>query len=156
MITRVSQSIYVYVATLVRLIDGDTGEFEIDEGFKRKWTTKVRFIGIDTYEIRGVQASPYGQVAKAFLADLFEKFGPRCYLHTDRDQIAVYNRVAGRPYLEDNSGDGRVYIDVVESLRASGFAKGSTPLETYEIVRIPARDIMDIVSNLVARGPYKP
>lgn len=156
MITRVSQSIYVYAATPVRIVDGDTGEFMIDLGFKQTWTTMVRFTGVDTYEIRGVQASPYGTKAKTFVIDLFDKFGSRCYLHTDRDQIAIYNRVAGRPYLEDNSGDGRVYIDVVASLHASGFAKGSIPLDTPEIVRISARDIVDVVSNHVAKGPYKP
>ena len=43
---------YHYKAQLVRVIDGDTIEADIDLGFKTWTRRKVRLAGIDTPEIR--------------------------------------------------------------------------------------------------------
>lgn len=156
MITRVSQSIYVYAATLVRVVDGDTIQADIDLGFQMKWRTMVRFNAIDTYETQGPRYHPYGPKAAHFLRNLFGKFAPDglFYLHTDRDQIVIYNRVAGRPWLQvsasnqDLKASEREFIDVISTLKANGYEKGSEP-NTGDPIYVTRRasDIIDLVRN---------
>lgn len=147
-ITSVSQLIFVYKATCLRVIDGDTIEADLDMGFKQRWTTSIRFHGIDTYEMRGSQAHPLGTTAKTFLEKLFRDYGPSFYIHTNRDEIAIYNRVAGRLFLETVIDEQRTFIDVIETMRANGFDKSGTvphdPTQEAKLVSIPANDIMDI------------
>lgn len=147
MITKISQSIYVYKAKCLWVKDGDTVEAELDLGFKVKWTTPIRFHGIDTYEIHGVTAHPTGSVAKKFLEDMFAKFGDVFYFKSERDEIAIYNRAAGSLWLETKQGGKRAFVDVVATMKANGFLKdGSVPLNAGDpiyIYRI-ANDIMDV------------
>jgi len=126
-------SIYIYKAKMIQVVDGDTIDLEIDLGFKMRWATTCRFVGIDVYE----RNEKHGQIAKRYVADLFSVYGPEFFLHSDRDQIAIYNRVAGRPYLEHADG----FVDVIGSLLASGFAKGKTPLPVGPVI-LPTRDIV--------------
>lgn len=44
---------YVYAASLVRVIDGDTIEVDIDLGFFTHVTTRLRLLGVDTPELIG-------------------------------------------------------------------------------------------------------
>jgi micrococcal nuclease len=148
MIKHVSQSIYVYKCTLDRVIDGDTIEAYIDLGFKIRWKTVIRFKGFDAYETRGVTADPIGKQAKEFLTSMLDRYGPDFYLQSDRDEIAIYNRVAGRLYLEMSEGKNgmKSFIDVIETLRRCGFEKGSTPMSSAEMVTRDAMDIMELVA----------
>lgn len=129
MISKVSQTIYVYKTTLTRIIDGDTIEATIDLGFKMGWTTDIRFWGYDAYETRGATAHPLGTTAKTFLADLFTKFGNVFYIHTNKDAVAIYNRVEAKLYLETINADGKkAFVDVIATMRANGFDKsGAVP-----------------------------
>lgn len=146
MITTVSPSLYIYKTRLMRVIDGDTIEAEIDLGFKMRWQTVVRFIGFDAYETRGTQAHPLGQEAKLYLMSLFDRFGNIFYLRTDRDEIAIYNRVAGAPYLETNTPNGlRTFVDVIASMRASGYDKsGAGKAATPQLVFQNFDDVTEI------------
>lgn len=126
-------SIYIYRAKVIQVVDGDTVDLEIDLGFKIRWATTCRFVGIDVYE----KNEKHGQVAKKYVAGLFDKYGPGFFLHSDRDQVAIYNRVAGRPYLECPTG----FVDVIGSLRASGLEKGKTPLPVDPVI-LKTRDIV--------------
>lgn len=129
MISKVSQTIYVYKTTLIRIIDGDTIEADIDLGFKLRWTTPIRFWGFDAYETRGATAHPLGNAGKAFLAHLFEKFGNVFYIHTNKDAVAIYNRVEAKLYLETITADGKkAFVDVIATMKLNGFDKsGTTP-----------------------------
>lgn len=56
---------YTYKAELVRVIDGDTVEFEVSLGFNVNIKEKFRFYGIDTPEVYGVKKdSPEYQAGK--------------------------------------------------------------------------------------------
>jgi hypothetical protein len=93
---------------------------------------------VDVYETRGVHADPIGQVATEFVRNLFQRYGPEFYLRSDHDTVAVYNRVAGWPFLEIEPGR---FIDLIATLKASGFDKViKGPIEEHLVI-IEAADI---------------
>jgi len=47
------KQLYQYEALLVRVIDGDTAEFDIRIGFDISVRKKIRFLGVNTPEMRG-------------------------------------------------------------------------------------------------------
>jgi len=55
--------------TLVRVIDGDTVELDIDQGNHQHWVDKFRLAGIDAAESRG-KTKTAGDAATAFLRKL--------------------------------------------------------------------------------------
>lgn len=143
---KASQSIYTYKATIVRVIDADTCESVIDLGFKIEWRTIVRFVDFDAYEVRGANAHPRGKLASSALTDLLRDHAPGglCYLRTDRDEIAIYNRVAGWAYLQGATG----FIDVTATLRARGWDKrDEAAFDSFDpkaLVVIQAADISEV------------
>lgn len=63
---------YVYPARLVRVVDGDTVDLMVDQGFRSYRQERVRLIGVNTPEIVGPKAAtegPEGQRAKQVTAD---------------------------------------------------------------------------------------
>ena len=58
---------YTYKALLVRVVDGDTVDVNIDLGFNCWMLERVRLEGIDTAEIFGPHASPLGQLARSYV-----------------------------------------------------------------------------------------
>ena len=76
---------YKYNAKVLKVIDGDTVDLEIDLGFKISFKTRVRLIGIDTPE----KWHPYGKVVKAYLQQEIE--GKDIYLDvTKKDKYGRY------------------------------------------------------------------
>jgi endonuclease YncB( thermonuclease family) len=148
MITNVSQSIYVYKATCLRVIDGDTIDAQIDLGFKINWSSHIRFQGIDVYETRGATKNDLGVAGKQFTQLAFDTFGTDFYLKSIKDEVAIYNRVAGELYLETKTADGhRAFVDLIQSLRANGYDKsGAVPHNTGDPIWIirQADDIMSL------------
>ena len=63
------QQLYRYTAEVIKIVDGDTLDLDIDVGFKLKLEHRVRFRGINCPEI----GTPKGQKAKEFLESEFAK-----------------------------------------------------------------------------------
>jgi len=61
---------YEYQARVVRVIDADTFEFEVDLGFKLKLLETFRLGGVDAWETRGVERED-GLRAKDRVIELF-------------------------------------------------------------------------------------
>lgn len=61
---------YVRPGEVIRVIDGDTVDIEVDLGFDIKTLVRFRLLGIDTPEIRGEEKEE-GLKAKAALIQLF-------------------------------------------------------------------------------------
>jgi micrococcal nuclease len=57
--------IYIYKAELIRVVDGDTVELMIDQGFSQFTKQTMRLYGIDAPEMRTKE----GKAAKAWLED---------------------------------------------------------------------------------------
>lgn len=45
-----NKDLYIFRATCINVVDGDTADFIIDVGFKMKTEQRVRFLGVDTPE----------------------------------------------------------------------------------------------------------
>jgi micrococcal nuclease len=61
-----------YIARIVRVIDGDTFDFDIDHGMRIRSRQRIRLHGVDCPEMRG-PTKHYGFVCKKFVENYFDK-----------------------------------------------------------------------------------
>ena len=98
---------YEYRCKIVKIIDGDTVDVDIDLGFG-VWMHKerVRLYGIDTPEsrTRDLDEKKYGLIAK----DMIKKFMPVDSfqtLITEKDKSGKYGRILGKFKVNDGNYD---------------------------------------------------
>lgn len=111
---------YVYRATPLRVVDGDTVDLDIDLGFHVHRHERIRLAGIDAYEVRGDERDR-GLEAKVALANLlWDQVGfPRpLKVWTDRDRRGKWGRFIGVLLLEL----GDEWIDVNRWMVEQGHA----------------------------------
>ena len=101
-----NKTLYTYQAKLIKVVDGDTLDLEVDLGFKVSIKIRARLQGIDTPEIWGVkkesQEYQEGMKAKQFVEDWFVRNGT-CIVKTIKDKQGKYGRWIARVFssLED-------------------------------------------------------
>jgi micrococcal nuclease len=93
--------------TVSRVIDGDT----IVAGEK-----KIRFIGVNTPELRPLQ--PYGKEAKLFVVTIIQKNKNKVRVETDGQQVDRYRRNLYHVYVGEEL--------ISEKLLLLGYAKAET------------------------------
>lgn len=137
-----SDNLYTRKALLGRIVDADTIDATIYLPYGLTINKRIRFYGIDTYEVRG-DYSARGKEAAEALALLFAKYGPYFYFRSYRDRMGVYDRAEGEPYLTVPTG----HLDVIATLKARGFdrtmANWDTANRRAEII-LPIADIADL------------
>jgi len=93
-----------YRCKIVKVVDGDTADVDIDLGFG-VWLKKqrIRFYGIDTPESRtsDKEEKPYGLAAKEFVLK-YLPIGSDQTLVTIKDGVGKYGRILGRFLLNDS------------------------------------------------------
>ncbi|QDU82695.1 Thermonuclease precursor [Polystyrenella longa] len=104
-----------YICEVVRVIDGDTVELDVDLGFSIRYRLTVRLYGIDAPEQR---EKPQGPAATAFLRKLIE--GKQIVLESIKDKQGKYGRYLGKLWLQDAGGD---VDDVNQMLVDMGYAE---------------------------------
>jgi len=97
---------FEYKATVVRVVDGDTVDCDIDLGFSvvlRK--QRIRLKGIDTPEsrTRDKVEKQYGLAAKAYLQAFIVAAGDDLSIETSKDGRGKFGRILGR--LNNSSGE---------------------------------------------------
>lgn len=102
---------YDYRATVVRVLDGDTVEAQVDLGFRIVQTMMIRLVGINAPELHGATKAA-GDAAKTHLTELVAN--KSIVVHTQLDKTEKYGRVLGT--LID--GD----VNVNEKMVADGHA----------------------------------
>jgi len=106
---------YIYTATLVRIIDADTLDCDIDLGFG-VWIRKqrVRFRGIDTPEsrTRNLEEKALGLAAKERVKELVQV----TFLLETYKEKGKFGRILGVPMTKDNKS-------VCEVLKKEGHAR---------------------------------
>lgn len=122
---------FEYKATVIRVVDGDTLELELDLGFDTFRKEKVRLARVDTPEVYGVkkESAEYqkGQLASQFTKEWIEKTNGEIVVKTEKDKTGKY----GRYIVEVFAGDGdSVGENLQEAIIAAGYDKNS-PL-TYQ------------------------
>ena len=97
---------YEYRTKVVRVVDGDTVDVDIDLGFG-VWLRKsrIRLLGVDTPEsrTRDLEEKKYGLAAKDFLISCL---GEEPILKTTKDGKGKFGRILGEFLVDD--GEGRV------------------------------------------------
>lgn len=111
---------YIYRCTVDRVIDGDTVDVTIDVGFKTNMFKRIRFLGIDTEELRGgtVESKARAVEAKERVQELVDG-ADRCYLQTVMDTEGKYGRLLGYLWVEKDE----VLTNVNQLLVEEGFEK---------------------------------
>ena len=101
---------YEYKCTIVKVIDGDTVDVDIDLGFGM-WMKKqrIRLYGIDTPEsrTRDLEEKKYGLIAKAFV-EASLPVGSIRTLTTVKDKTGKYGRILGKFKAYDSYTDAWV------------------------------------------------
>jgi micrococcal nuclease len=109
--------VYSYRADIVRVIDGDTVEADIDLGFKVSIRLKLRLYGIDAPEVRGEEKE--GLSSKVALGEMIAACPP-ITVQTFKDITGKYGR-----YLAILLGvsEGGVVMNLNDQLVKGGWAK---------------------------------
>ena len=88
---------HTYRCTILRVVDGDTVDVDIDLGFG-VWNRgeRIRVLGIDTPETRtrDLTEKVYGNLAKNFVKD-YLPVGSTQILQTEKDSTGKFGRILG-------------------------------------------------------------
>lgn len=112
---------YTYNAELIRVIDGDTIEANVDLGFNTWSRVKIRLYGIDAYEsrTRDLEEKAKGLAAKELVISLLEKSEGNFVLQSKG--LDKYGRSLGIILIPDEMVDGG-FIDANQYLVNEGLA----------------------------------
>ena len=111
---------YNYKATLLRVVDGDTVDAEIDLGFKIFIKERIRLMGIDTPEsrTRNLAEKSWGKAASARLSELLAEADGKFTLVTKMQKKGKFGRILGT--IEVSTKDG--IVDANQVLMNENFA----------------------------------
>ena len=122
------------VKQVLKVVDGDTIDVDIDLGFNISYTQRVRLAGIDTPEsrTRDLAEKKLGLESKKYLADLL-KSATQIVIKTEKpDSTEKYGRILGWLFINDSSES------VNAALIASGYAwdyMGETKVKDFELLK---------------------
>ena len=115
---------YEYQCKVVKVIDGDTADVDIDLGFG-VWMKKqrIRFYGIDTPEsrTRDKEEKVYGLMAKEFVLSHLP-VGSTQVLRTKKDGVGKYGRILGEFVIDDTTVN-QLLIDTHNAVAYFGQSK---------------------------------
>ena len=97
---------YTYNVTIVRVVDGDTVDVDIDLGFGMTYSNqRIRLAGIDTPECRTRDSveKKYGFLAKHFL-EYQLPVGSTCAMISHEFQKGKFGRILGEFIIQDELG----------------------------------------------------
>jgi len=91
---------YEYKAKVIKVYDGDTITVLVDLGFKITITETIRFYGLNTPEVRGVER-PEGLIARDRLRErILDK---DVTIKTKKDKKGKYGRYIAEIFLEEEN-----------------------------------------------------
>lgn len=108
---------YVYSCKVLKVVDGDTLDLEIDLGFNVRIKERVRLYGVDTPEVFGATASDAGTAASDFTKKWVEEHtamsGRFEYHSLKYDYKDKYGRGLGSICHIDTNGNKSVLNDAL-------------------------------------------
>ena len=130
---------YEYSCTIVKVVDGDTADVDIDLGFG-VWLKKqrIRFYGIDTPEsrTRDLEEKKYGLMAKDIVLH-YLPIGSTQTLRTRQDGKGKYGRILGEFLIHDAKTDSQMTINdwmIREHHAVAYFGQSKEDIEDEHIV----------------------
>ena len=129
---------YEYRCKVVRIIDGDTVDVDIDLGFG-VWLHKerVRLYGIDTPEsrTRDLEEKKYGLAAKDFLTGMLDD--DQIILKTHKDKTGKFGRILGELWRTSNYTDKSINTYMIEKHHAVAYSgQSKEDIENREFVTL--------------------
>ena len=145
--------VYEYKCKIVRVVDGDTVDLDIDLGFGM-WMHKerIRLHGIDTPEsrTRDLEEKKYGLLAKEQIR-FFLPEGSMQTLVTVRDKAGKFGRILGKFKIFDSKNDCETTINdwmIQEHHAAPYFGQSKEEIAQIHLDnRSKVKDIRDDYSN---------
>jgi micrococcal nuclease len=122
------------IKQVLKVVDGDTIDVDIDLGFNISYTQRVRLAGIDTPESRTTNKyeKALGLEVKKHLAELL-KNASKIVIRTEKpDSSEKYGRILGWLFLDGSSES------VNTALIAGGYAwdyMGETKVKDFELLK---------------------
>ena len=97
-----TKPVYCYrVVEVIKVVDADTCDVLLDVGFHTYLRKRLRFLGIDTWEIRGEEREK-GLIAKKRLEELLSD-SDEIYVQTEMDAKGKYGRVLAWLWTEKDA-----------------------------------------------------
>lgn len=115
---------YEYKARLLRVIDGDTYELDIDLGCHCHVVEKCRLYGADTPEVYGKNACDAGREASEFVKELLARQGEELQIRTHKDRQGKYGRYLVDVKLQSDAQGNPVDEWLSSHLVEHGWAEG--------------------------------
>jgi len=114
------------VTRIVRVIDGDTIDFELDLGFDILVKRRIRVEGIDTPEARGgtEDDKKFASLATEWMKQRLER-SPQVFISPSPDKNDPYGRTIARVFDNESSDIG---IEMIENHHAVSY-NGEVPRE---------------------------
>ena len=113
---------FEYKCKLIKVIDGDTIDIDIDLGFG-VWlrNQRIRMFGIDTPEsrTRDLEEKKYGLAAKAFLTGMLDDSD--LILKTHKDERGKFGRILGEVWRTTNFADQSINNYMIEKPHAVAY-----------------------------------
>jgi len=113
---------FEYRCKLIKVIDGDTIDIDIDLGFG-VWlrNQRIRMYGIDTPEsrTRDLEEKKYGIAAKAFLTEMLDD--SHLILKTHKDERGKFGRILGEVWRTTNYADQSINDYMIEKHHAVAY-----------------------------------
>ena len=114
---------YTYRCNVIKIIDGDTVDVDIDLGFG-VWLKKqrIRMYGIDTPEsrTRDLEEKKYGLAAKEFLTGMLDD-DAGILLKTYKDEKGKFGRILGELWRTTNYADKSINDYMIEKHHAVAY-----------------------------------
>tara|TARA_R100001086_G_scaffold118044_1_gene60641 strand:+ start:855 stop:1259 length:405 start_codon:yes stop_codon:yes gene_type:complete len=117
---------FEYKATVVRVVDGDTVDCDIDLGFSVVLhKQRIRLKGIDTPEsrTRDKEEKLYGFAAKAYLEGFIWAAGDDLSIETSMDGRGKFGRILGRLINRDGECVNDIMCEVGHAVPYEGQSK---------------------------------
>jgi len=141
--------VFEYNCTIVRVIDGDTVDVDIDLGFG-VWLKKqrIRLYGIDTPEsrTRDLEEKKYGNLAKEFV-QFHLPVGETRILSTVKDAVGKYGRILGKFKAYDSDLDAWVNLNQWMIIKHLGVEYHGQSKEEIEEQHIKNRSLVDLADG---------
>ena len=136
-----------FVKNVLKVVDGDTVDVEIDLGFDLTKKERVRLGGIDTPEsrTRDLEEKKYGLAAKKFITEMLDDEGG-IVLKTQKDAEGKYGRILGELWRTTNYADKSInqyLIDKHHAVAYHGQSKEDIEeqhIKNRELCSIPEKD----------------
>jgi len=115
---------YEYNATLLRVVDGDTVDANIDLGFDIHVKKRIRLQGIDAWEsrTRDLVEKRKGLLAKQWLHDILALHDNKFILQSSK--VGKFGRCIGIIYVDSKTkNDKNIIVNINEKLILEGHAK---------------------------------